>query len=82
MASTVQTVLTLTPVKNAAGHLDAYFAGLDRLSYPPSLISLGFLESDSHDATYDRIRERIEPLSSAAQHQVLAGGAMGFYALQ
>jgi len=62
MASTVQTVLTLTPVKNAAGHLDAYFAGLDRLSYPPSLISLGFLESDSHDATYDRIRERIEPL--------------------
>jgi hypothetical protein len=28
------------------------------------------------------IRERIGPLSPAAKHQVLAGGAMGFYALQ
>jgi predicted TIM-barrel fold metal-dependent hydrolase len=28
------------------------------------------------------IRERIEPLLPAARHQVLAGGAMGFYALQ
>jgi uncharacterized protein len=27
------------------------------------------------------IRERLEPLSPAAQHQVLAGGAMGFYGL-
>jgi len=28
------------------------------------------------------LRDRIEPLSAAAKHQVLAGGAMGFYALQ
>ena len=28
------------------------------------------------------IRDRIEPLSDAARHQVMAGGAMGFYALQ
>jgi peptide chain release factor subunit 1 len=62
MAPAAQTILILTPVKNATSHLDAYFAGLDRLSYPPSLISLGFLESDSDDATYERIRERIEPL--------------------
>jgi predicted TIM-barrel fold metal-dependent hydrolase len=27
------------------------------------------------------IRERLEPLSPAAKHQVLAGGAMGFYGL-
>jgi hypothetical protein len=27
------------------------------------------------------IRERLEPLSSEAKHQVLAGGAMGFYGL-
>jgi predicted TIM-barrel fold metal-dependent hydrolase len=27
------------------------------------------------------LRERIEPLSPAARHQVLAGGAMGFYGL-
>jgi len=30
----------------------------------------------------DMIRERLGPLSAAARHQVLAGGAMGFYALQ
>jgi hypothetical protein len=28
------------------------------------------------------LRERIEPLSREAKHQPLAGGAMGFYALQ
>jgi hypothetical protein len=27
------------------------------------------------------IREQLEPLSPAARHQVLAGGAMGFYGL-
>jgi hypothetical protein len=62
MESASETVLILTPVKNATGFLDSYFAGLYRMSYPPRLISLGFLESDSDDATHDRIRERIEPL--------------------
>jgi hypothetical protein len=30
----------------------------------------------------DMIRKRLRPLSPEAKHQVLAGGAMGFYALQ
>jgi predicted TIM-barrel fold metal-dependent hydrolase len=30
----------------------------------------------------EMIRGRLEPLSPAAKHQVLAGGAMGFYGLQ
>jgi uncharacterized protein len=29
----------------------------------------------------EMIRERLEPLSSDARHQVMAGGAMGFYGL-
>lgn len=62
MESASETVLILTPVKNATGFLDTYFSGLYRMSYPPKLISLGFLESNSDDATHDRIRERIEPL--------------------
>jgi hypothetical protein len=62
MGSDRQTVLILTPVKNATGFLDTYFAGLDRLTYPASSTSLGFLESDSDDATYDRICDRLEPL--------------------
>jgi Anp1 len=54
-----ETVLILTPVKNASRFLDTYFAGLDKLSYPASSTSLGFLESDSDDGTFERIRERL-----------------------
>ena len=64
MRSGRQTVLILTPVKNAVAHLETYFAGLDRLSYPPSSISLGFLESDSDDSTYERVHKRLEGLRS------------------
>jgi hypothetical protein len=62
MGTADQTVLILTPVKNAAGFLDSYFAGLAKLSYPASAISFGFLESDSDDGTYDRIRDRLDDL--------------------
>lgn len=62
MSSRTETVLILTPVKNAVGFLDTYFAALAKLSYSSSAISLGFLESDSDDGTYDRIRNRLEDL--------------------
>ena len=62
MASGTETVLILTPVKNAVGFLDAYFDSLAKLSYPASAISLGFLESDSDDGTCDRISDRLEDL--------------------
>ena len=45
-------VLILTPVKDAAHHAETYLQGIRRLTYPHSLISLGVLESDSQDATY------------------------------
>jgi len=56
-------VLILTPVKNASAFLDTYFAALSKLSYPPELISLGFLESDSHDETYELIAAETARLS-------------------
>lgn len=59
MGPVPETVLVLTPVKNASRFLDTYFAGLDKLSYPASSTSLGFLESDSDDGTFERIRERL-----------------------
>jgi len=62
MGSDRQTVLILTPAKNATGFLDSYFGGLDKLTYPASAISLGFLESDSDDGTFERIQERLGPL--------------------
>src|SRR5580658_2011811 len=46
-------VLILTPVKDASPSLAMYFSALSTLSYPGELISLGFLESDSRDDTYE-----------------------------
>jgi glycosyltransferase involved in cell wall biosynthesis len=56
------TVAVLTPVKDAAAHLDSYFKALYRLTYPRQLISLGFLESDSTDATYEILAARLTDL--------------------
>jgi len=55
-------VLILTPVKNASPFLETYFSALSKLSYPRELISLGFLESDSRDDTYERVKQRADEL--------------------
>jgi GT2 family glycosyltransferase len=55
-------VLVLTPLKDAARHLDGYFAALDRLTFPAAHLSLGFLESDSRDDTFDRVVARLPDL--------------------
>jgi glycosyltransferase involved in cell wall biosynthesis len=55
-------ILILTPVKDAVGFLDGYFKSLYKLIYPHSLISLGFLESDSKDNTYCKLEERLPEL--------------------
>ena len=52
MAPSDAKVLILTPMKSAQRHLDGYFAGLDRLTYPRRQLSLGILESDSTDDTF------------------------------
>ena len=62
MESNGATILILTPVKDAARFLDTYFSAIDKLSYPASMISIGMLEGDSKDGTYDLIRERFEHL--------------------
>lgn len=49
------TVLILTPVKDATGCLDDYCERLRRLTYPHTAISLGFLESDSSDGTFEEL---------------------------
>jgi len=42
-------ILILTPVKNAVRHLGRYFDLLSNLTYPPHLLSLGMMDSDSDD---------------------------------
>jgi ADP-heptose:LPS heptosyltransferase len=56
------TVLILTPVKDAVGYLPGYFERLASLTYPHELLSVGLLESDSADATYDCLESRLPAL--------------------
>ena len=49
-------VLILTPVKDAARELPDYFGRLNALSYPHHRVTVGFLESDSRDGTYELLR--------------------------
>jgi glycosyltransferase involved in cell wall biosynthesis len=58
-------VLILTPLKNAAGSIGPYLRLLQTLTYPRQQISLGFLESDSDDDTYDRVRATLPDLRRA-----------------
>src|SRR5271165_5996215 len=53
-----ETVLVLTPIKDAVRHLERYWEGLARLTYPPERISLGLLEGDSTDATFALVQAR------------------------
>ncbi len=56
-------ILVLTPVKDAKPHLDRYFRLLERLTYPAALLSLGMLESDSADGTFEELQGRLTRLS-------------------
>jgi Anp1 len=55
-------VLILTPLKQAAAHLDRYFDRLSRLTHPSEQLSLGFLESDSTDETFGLVQRRLPGL--------------------
>jgi hypothetical protein len=59
-----ETVLILTPIKDAVRFLDIYFAGLGRLTYPAEQLSLGMLESDSDDDSFARYAERLDGLAT------------------
>jgi peptide chain release factor subunit 1 len=56
------TVLILTPVKDAADLIENYCRRLATLTYPRALISLGFLESDSTDTTFQILQRQTPAL--------------------
>jgi hypothetical protein len=64
-------VLVLTPVKNASRYLQRYFELLSRLDYNPDLMSLGILEGDSDDTTYDDIAAHLPDLRQRMQKVTL-----------
>ena len=53
-------VAILTPIKDVADQAGDYFRRLLRLSYPRQNISIGLLESDSRDGTYEAFRRQCE----------------------
>jgi hypothetical protein len=55
-------VLILTPVKDATSHLDRYFANLAALDPRGLTLSLGMLESDSEDPTFDHAQRGMATL--------------------
>lgn len=55
-------VLVLTPVKNAADLAEDYVARLAALAYPPELLSIGLLESDSRDGTFEAFDRALDVL--------------------
>ena len=63
-------VLILTPVKNAAKHLNAYAGNLERLTYSRENLSLGMLEGDSGDGSWGVI-EALRPRWEKHFHHVV-----------
>jgi len=73
------TVLILTPFKDASKNLERYFRLLNSLTYPKKLISLGFLESDSRDKTYNDLKDRLPELKEIFNEVNLWKKDFGFY---
>lgn len=56
-------VLVLTPIKDVADCAETYGRLLDSLTYPRHLVSVGLLESDSRDGTYEVFRALLPRLA-------------------
>ncbi|MBX9840980.1 MAG: ANP1/MMN9/VAN1 family protein [Xanthobacteraceae bacterium] len=72
------TVLILTPVKNAGRHLSRYVALIERLDWPRSQLSIGILESDSRDATFESLQTLRPRLEARAQSVTILKRDFGF----
>lgn len=72
-------VLVLTPVKQAAKHLDRYFELLGELDYPRGRLSIGLLEGDSTDGTYDLLSARVPALEEEYRRVTLVKWDAGFH---
>jgi glycosyltransferase involved in cell wall biosynthesis len=71
-------VVILTPLKDAATYLPRYLDALARLEHPADRLTLGFLESDSVDGTYDIARAHLPALRRRYRRVILAKRDYGF----
>lgn len=78
MTSTDASVLVLTPMKSARRYLDTYFAALEKLTFPHPQLSLGILESDSSDGTFEEVQQRLARDCRNFRRKVLFKRDFGF----
>jgi hypothetical protein len=78
MSSFSASVLILTPMKSTRRFLDSYFAGLEKLSYPHDLLSLGVIEGDSSDGTFEAVQQRLEHACPGFRRKILVKKDFGF----
>jgi glycosyltransferase involved in cell wall biosynthesis len=71
-------LLILTPVRNAARHLQPWLRGLFSLTYPQRQISIGILEGDSDDGTYERFAQRLDELRQTFRRAAIWKKDFGF----
>lgn len=57
-------VLILTPLRDAASHLDTHFRLLSELNYPHQSIDLAFLVGDSKDDTHKVLKDELKHLQA------------------
>jgi hypothetical protein len=65
-------------MKSARRFLDSYFAGLEKLTHPHSSLSLGILEGDSSDDTFEEVKQRLEQACQGFRRKVLVKKDFGF----
>lgn len=73
------TIVVLTPVKNAAAHLETYWRGLRQLTWPKDRLSIAFLESDSTDGTFAACQESIRSMAQGFRRVDLFKRDFGFH---
>ncbi len=78
MTDALPTILILTPVKNASKHLPRHRELIERLTVPRERLSLGFLESDSSDGTYEALEASRPALEARCRSVTLVKRDYGF----
>lgn len=71
-------VLILTPVKDAARHLDRHVALVEALDWPRERLSIGFLEGDSEDGTAERLAALAPRLAERCRRVTIVHRDFGF----
>ena len=62
----IDRVLILTPLKDAAAHLEKHFELLSQLTYPHRAIDLAFLVSDSTDGTLSILHQQLQRIQNGS----------------